>query len=405
MLKDYFIIAVNSIIHRKLRSWLTMIGIFIGIAAVVALISLGQGMQQAVNAQFGKVGANRIMVSPGGAIVGPMSEGLASGVLYNDDVDIIKKVKGVEFATGTISKTAEIKFNDQTKYISVMSFDTDTETTRFMEEIGFFDIEFGRQIKPGAENEAVIGYLVAKKSFDKKIGVGNNIYIDGKKFNVIGVQENAGTGMHDAIIRIPKDAAKNLFEKENPSTIFVKVRDGYEPQTIADDISKVLRKEHDVEEGKEDFAVELASDVIASFNSILMAIQIVIIGIAAISIIVGAVGITNTMYTSVLERTNEIGIMKAIGARNSSILKIFLIESGLLGIIGGAIGILIGAGLAKIVEIAAAQALGTDLLKAYFPWYLILGALAFSFIMGAVAGTTPARQASKMNPTDALRYE
>ncbi|MFH1589485.1 MAG: ABC transporter permease [archaeon] len=405
MLRDYFKIAVNNLIHRKMRSWLTMIGIFIGIAAVVALISLGQGMQQAVNAQFGKVGANRIMVSPGGAIAGPMSEGLAAGLLYNDDVEIIKKVKGVEFATGTIADMPEVKFNDQTKYISVMSFDTDTETTRFMEQLGFFEIEFGRQIKPGAESEAVVGYLVAKNSFDKKIGVGNNIYIDGKKFSVIGVQADAGTGMHDAIIRIPKATAEELFEKENPSTIFVKVRDGYEPQAVADDISKDLRKEHDVEEGKEDFAVELASDVIASFNSILIAIQIVIIGIAGISIVVGAVGITNTMYTSVLERTKEIGIMKAIGARNSSILKIFLIESGLLGLVGGAIGILIGMGLAKAVEIIAAQALGTDILKAYFPWYLIVGALLFSFLMGALAGTTPAKQASKMNPTDALRYE
>ncbi|MFH1771022.1 MAG: ABC transporter permease [archaeon] len=405
MLKDYFKIAVNSILHRKLRSWLTMIGIFIGIAAVVALISLGQGMQNAVNAQFGKVGANRIMVSPGGAIAGPLSDDLGSGQLYNDDVDAIKRVKGVEFATGTVTKIAEVKFGDETQYISVMGFDTDTETARFMGQLGFFDIEFGREIKSGATTETVAGYKVAKDLFDKKLVVGNNIYIEGTKFSIVGVQKNAGTGIHDALFRIPKDTAEELFAKENPSTIFVKVRDGYDPPSVADDISKTLRKEHDVEEGKEDFAVQLASDVIASFNSILIAIQVVIIGIAAISIVVGAVGITNTMYTSVLERTQEIGIMKAIGARNSSILKIFLIESGLLGLIGGAIGILIGTGLAKVVEIIAAQALGSDLLKAYFPWYLILGALLFSFIMGAVAGTTPARQASKMNPTDALRYE
>ena len=111
------------------------------------------------------------------------------------------------------------------------------------------------------------------------------------------------------------------------------------------------------------------------------------------------------MYTSVLERTKEIGIMKAIGATNKDILSIFLIESGLLGIIGGTIGILIGIGIGKLVETIASQTLGTDLLKAYFPWYLIIGALVFSFIVGTISGTLPAIKASKLKPVDALKYE
>ena len=112
----------------------------------------------------------------------------------------------------------------------------------------------------------------------------------------------------------------------------------------------------------------------------------------------------NTMYTAVLQRTNEIGVMKAIGARNSDILYLFLIESGFLGLVGGAVGILIGMGMSKLIEIVAAQA-NFGILKAYFPWYLIVGALAFSFIIGSIAGVWPAMQASRLKPVDALRYE
>ena len=130
-----------------------------------------------------------------------------------------------------------------------------------------------------------------------------------------------------------------------------------------------------------------------------------IVGIAGISLVVGGVGIMNAMFTAVLERTREIGVMKAIGARNDQILKLFLIESGMIGLIGGAIGIIIGIGLSKIVEFIGRNFLGTILLRAYFPWYLILGALAFAFIIGTISGLLPARSAARSSPVDALRYE
>ncbi|MFH1823570.1 MAG: FtsX-like permease family protein, partial [archaeon] len=134
-------------------------------------------------------------------------------------------------------------------------------------------------------------------------------------------------------------------------------------------------------------------------------VQAVFIGIAAISLVVGGIGIMNTMYTAVLERTREIGIMKAVGARNRNILTLFLIESGILGLVGGAIGVLIGIGLSTGVAFVAAQALGTTFLRAVFPWYLIVGALAFSFGIGSLSGILPAIQASRLKPVDALRYE
>jgi putative ABC transport system permease protein len=166
-----------------------------------------------------------------------------------------------------------------------------------------------------------------------------------------------------------------------------------------------LRRHRDLEEGKEDFVVQTPEQLIEGLNSVLNIVNAIVIGIAAISLIVGGIGITNTMYTAVLERTKEIGIMKSIGAKNGNILAIFLVESGLLGLAGGAIGVALGYAFSKLVEVAAAQFWASDILRANFPLWLLLGALAFSFLIGMIAGTTPAIQASKQKPVDSLRYE
>jgi putative ABC transport system permease protein len=140
-------------------------------------------------------------------------------------------------------------------------------------------------------------------------------------------------------------------------------------------------------------------------STVLNMVQVFLIGIAAISLIVGGIGIMNTMYTSVLERTKEIGTMKAVGAKNSDILFIFLSESGLLGLIGGIMGVVLGLGISKTVEIIAVTSLNTTLLKAAVPGYLVIGCLSFAFLIGALSGTIPALTASKLKPADALRYE
>ncbi|MBW2996880.1 FtsX-like permease family protein, partial [Candidatus Woesearchaeota archaeon] len=152
------------------------------------------------------------------------------------------------------------------------------------------------------------------------------------------------------------------------------------------------------------FTVSTTDDYMETFGIVLTVVQIVLIGIAAISLLVGGVNIANTMYTSVLERTNEVGIMKAIGARNSDVFLLFLIESGILGVVGGIAGIAVGIGLSKLVAFVAASA-GWTFIQTLFPWYLTIGALLFSFAVGAISGTLPAYQASKLKPVDALRYE
>ena len=259
----------------------------------------------------------------------------------------------------------------------------------------------GRMLKPGESNKILVGnHLWTIDHFSKDIALGSKMLINGKTFEVIGLLDKIGAGRDESIMVNEDDMRELLNEKDKFSAIIVQTNE--KPAEVADRILRVIRKDRRQKEGFEDVTVSTSEDIIASINTILGVVQAVFIGIAAISLLVGGIGIMNTMYTSVLERTREIGIMKAIGARNNAVLAIFLIESGLLGVLGGAIGILIGVVLSKLVEFFGQGVVG-NVLKASFPWYLIVGALAFSFLVGAVSGLLPARQAAKLPPVEALR--
>ena len=199
---------------------------------------------------------------------------------------------------------------------------------------------------------------------------------------------------------------KDLFNIDNEyDLIVVQVKNKDQIEIVSDEIERKLMNDRHEKEGEETFSVETPIQSLQSVNTILNIINLIVVGIAAISLIVGGIGIANTMYTSVLERTKEIGIMKAIGARNKDILSIFLIESGLLGLVGGVVGILIGIGASKMIEYIAVTQLNTTLLQVSTPTYLIVGCLVFGFLIGAVSGTLPAIQASRTNVVDALRHE
>ena len=187
--------------------------------------------------------------------------------------------------------------------------------------------------------------------------------------------------------------------------IIAQVEDKNKIGDIAEEVRRKIRDDRNLKEGEEDFTVQTPDQSLEGINTILSIINYIVIGIAALSLIVGGVGITNTMYTSVLERTKEIGVMKSIGAQNKDILMIFLIESGLLGLVGGIIGVILGFGIGKLIEFIVASLLGTNLLRVSAPIYLIIGCLAFAFLTGVIAGTIPAWRAAKTNVVDALRYE
>jgi putative ABC transport system permease protein len=406
MLKDYFRLAINNISHRRLRSWLTIIGIVIGIAAVVALISLGQGVKKVITDEFSKMGTDKIIIQP--AVDMAFGSGLTP--LTEHDMSVIKRVKGVKEVGGIVFTTGKVESKKSLYFLYVLGLPLD-ETKKLIEETYAFEYIEGRSLKSGDKYRVVIAYDIARgKTLDKPVSVGDKINIEGKDFNIVGVLKQTGDPGFDSAVVIPMEAIRELYDLSAGNDykidgIIARTDTSANPDNVAEEIKRSLRRDRNVEEGSEDFSVQTTTQLMESFSIILDTLSAIVIGIAAISLFIGGVGIMNTMYTAVIQRTNEIGVMKAIGAKNSDILQIFLIESGMLGLVGGIIGVAIGIGLSKIIEYIGRVFLGTILLRAYFPAYLIVGALLFAFIIGTLSGVLPAREAAKMKPVDSLRYE
>ncbi len=402
MLKNYLSLIIENFRRRRLRSWLTLLGIFIGIAAVVALSSLGLGLRQFVDEQFSALGTDKIIIQPKGSFV-PGSQSTIE--LTKDDVDAVKRVRGVSEVTGFIVNNVKVEFNDQVRFHQMFSVPTD-EGKKLYDEINQFNVQEGRELEKGDKFKVVLGVsFIEDDLFQPNVRVGDKIKINDREFKVVGHFERIGNSGDDRTMVVTEDAMREIFGiKERVDFILARTSKGTTTKEVADRTEKELRKFRNLEEGKEDFSIQTSEDLAESFQNTILVILVVLVGIAFISLIVGGIGIMNTMYTAVLERTKEIGIMKAIGAKNSDIMKIFLIESGLLGIAGGTIGIILGIAFSKLVEFAVGLT-GNTFLKPVFPWYLILGVLLFAFLVGAISGTLPAIRASKLKPVDALRYE
>ena len=401
---DYFLLAFTNLRRRKLRSWLTMIGIFIGISAVVALISLGQGLEDAINEQFESLGSDVIFVEERG-LQGPPGSGTSQFTkLTINDIDAINKVNGVKTSAGILVKTGKIESKDETQFTFVWGIPLEKEEK---EIVNFFDIEEGRDLKEGDRRKAIVGVRFPEaKVFSKSVNVGDRINIEGISFDIVGRFEQVGNPFDDSAVMIPQEQMREIYNLvDEVSMIHIKVEDKEQIELIKERVEKDLRRFRREKEGKETFQIRTSEQYLQSFSNVLDIVQAVLVGIAAISLLVGGIGIMNTMYTSVVERTKEIGIMKAIGARNEDILYIFLFEAGLLGLVGGLIGVIIGFGLSKGAEYIATISLGTNLLQASVDIWLVLGALLFSFVVGIASGVLPAYQASKLKPVDALRYE
>ncbi len=391
---DYFRLAITSIRHRKLRSWLTVVGIIIGVAAIISLITLSRSLESTLEEQFGKFGANRILISAKG-FQGPgtLSQGLTS-----KDVETIEKMSGFEYVLPGLFRSAEIKYRKETGFTLIGGLPAE-KFEQFYADTGV-GLQSGRNIREGEQNVAIIGSRAAKEMFSKELGVGNKITINKVEFKIVGVLDEIGNAQDDNQINIPLEAAREIFdEPERVDTIIAQVKSASDIPQLQQKIEKELERRR----GDTNFQVLTASQILEQIGQILGIMQIVLVGIAAISLLVGAIGIMNSMYTSVVERTKDIGIMKAVGARNADILQIFLIESGLIGLVGGLLGTALGTGMALAVEPFAKNA-GFPLIITLEISVLLFG-LLFAFVIGMMSGILPAYQASKLKPVDALRYE
>jgi len=400
-------LILRNFSRRKLRGWLTILGILIGIAAVVALISVAQGLQDSIAGQFEKMGTNKIIIMPGGG--GAFFGAFAGQGLTEKDLDVVKKSEGVDVATEMFFRMGKIKFKDETKTTYIIGFPSeDKEGMEIIISMQGFDAEKGRQIRAGDRYKATVGYRYWSGDnaiFDKNVGLRDTINIEGKDFEVVGLIKRIGNPEDDAQIYIPVDTAREIFDEPDEVTyIYAQVKDGYTPDKVAENIKKDLRDSRDEKKGEETFSVQTFEQLMAQVSQVLGVVGSVLVIIALISLLVGGIGIMNTMYTSVLERTREIGIMKAVGAKNSQIMWLFVLESGFYGIIGGLMGIALGFSMGKAGELAAAAA-GYPNLMAAFPLWLILGSLFFAFLVGAISGMAPARAAARLRPVQALRYE
>lgn len=397
MLKDSFKYALTSMRQRKLRSWLTIIGIVIGIASIIALVAISQGMQNYVEEQFEQFGADMIIIRPGTMFAPP---GAGEYGLTDDDVDVIDRIAGIEYAVPFIYDYAEVEYHRQELQMQIFGVEIN-DLDKLMEDTGW-SVEVGNAPKREAEYSAVLGHLAATDLFEDELHVRNRILIENKKFKIIGILKEIGNQQDDTMILLPMERAREILNKtDEVSMIMAFAKQGVDVEKLRDEIADELEDAR----GEEDFTAISSTQLIEQISGILGVIGLVIGAIASISLLVGAVGIMNSMYTSVLERTREIGVMKAIGATNSNIMSIFLMEAGLIGLVGGVLGVAVGSALALLVGyISPSLNLGFTLLIR-IEWQLVVFGIVFALIVGMVAGFLPARSASKLKPVDALRWE
>lgn len=404
MKTDHIIIALKGVRSRKIRSWLTMVGIFIGVAAVVALIGLGEGLRTAITSQFGISSTEVLSVQAGGLTsAGPPGTGVINQ-LTQDDVIAIGDLPTVRNSIGRILDQGRIEFAKKTAFSFTMSFPDGDDRDLAYEVLELKPLA-GRLLKDGDNNKIVLGYNFGtdENEFQKKISVGDSVLVNGRKFNVVGITQKKGSFIFDNIVHMNEDVMRDLFGiKDRVNVIAVRVRDKNSIDAAKNDIEKLLRKRRDVKKGEEDFVVQTPQATLSTLDDVLFGVQVFIVIVASISILVGALGIVNTMLTAVLERRSQIGIMKAIGAKNYDIFMLFFFESGMLGLIGGLIGVVLGSSLSYMGTLAINGFVGSSTAP-NINMILIISALLGSFLIGSIAGIIPAMRAARQHPVDALR--
>src|SRR3989344_524182 len=404
MLTDYFKLAFKNVKKRGIRSWLTVLGIFIGIAAVVSLISLGNGLQAAINAQFGVSTTEVITVQAGGLNnYGPPGSG-AVNPLLEGDVEAIGRLSVVERAIRRNIRAGKLDFNDRTVFGYATNI-PDGEDRQFVYDTIEAEAEAGRLLKDGDDKRAVLGYnfYVDKVGLGKEVNPGNNVLINDETFEVVGIMKKKGSFIFDNIVLINDEPMKDLLDYgDEVDVIAVQVKNKDEIDLVKSEIEDLMRKRRDVEKGEEDFEVSTHEASLEQVNSILNGVKIFISLIAFISIFVGTIGIINTMTTSVYERRKDIGVMKAVGAKNSHIFLIFLIESGLLGLTGGILGVLVGVTAGYFGTIGIGSFIGSSIEPQIDPLLVVIPIIG-SFVLGAIAGIVPALRAASQRPVEALR--
>jgi len=397
-LVKYTKVAVKSLRDRSIRSWITIIGIVVSIAVILVLFTLSAGLQTAVVELFEDFGTNRIFILNADGSFG----GLTSQGLLQKDVEGIRGLSEFKLVIPQLMVPAEkVTYRNTESFVNIYgipSEDADAIAAQYKFDR---DIEFGRYFSENQRRVAVVGYNVANKEddfFGRKLALRNKLTIRGVDFEIIGIYKRMGTE-DDNIIYIPLTDARSISNKtEEVTAIDAILSDGISVDVGKERLERFLERT----KGKDTFTIITPEAVLRQFSTVVFIVQAILLAIASISLLVGAIGIANTMFTAVLEREKEIGIMKSIGAKNRDILQMFMIESGLIGLIGGIAGVILGIGISLLIGQIAIAA-GFSLLTIKISPLTVIGCLLFAFVVGVISGFLPSYLGSKKKIVDTLR--
>ena len=404
MYKEGFLMAWASLVANKMRSLLTMLGIIIGVAAVIALVSIGYGVRSQIQDSISSLGSNLLMVYPGA----PRTPGVrptadSQKTLKLEDYTTISHLQDIDMASPVSAGSSYVViYTNKNWTTSVNGVNSD------FQYINNWTVKSGRFITASQverrERVAVIGATVATNLFGTEDPVGKDIRIKNNPYKVIGVLESKGSGSfgndQDDVIYIPYTTGmERLQGVDYLRMIYIKAKDGVDLDRLQTDVENILRVRHIIKNPElDDFNVRNMATIMATVEETTATMTLFLGAVAAISLVVGGIGIMNIMLVSVTERTREIGVRKALGATYRVIVMQFLIEAVVISLVGGAIGILVGIGASKLIGALTSM-------KTVISMGPILLSFGFSMAIGLVFGLYPARKAAKLNPIDALHYE
>ncbi|MDP2665901.1 MAG: ABC transporter permease [Candidatus Diapherotrites archaeon] len=396
--------AWRNLTHQGLRSYLTLLGVVIGIASIVTLFALGAGLSNAVNEQFERLGANTIYVTPSSLFQGSSPTSFTNvKVIPPSLVEKIRSLPEVSYVLPNVYSLGTLSVGREQAQAYVLAISP--SDAQLYVDSGFMELREGRLFDDRDVFSVIIGNeYVDQDIFTKSIRLGSRVYIEGKSFTVIGItkptQAIAGdpASANNALF-IPSKGFSQLFANTDPLFLIVKTNTVEDIPLAKERIDRLLEKEF----GRDQKVFEAATSeqLQAQVGDLVAVIQLVLVGIASISLLVGGIGIANTMVMSIMERTEEIGVMKAVGATNTLVMFLFLLEAGFIGLVGGIIGLVIGYTLAFLIQVIATSSGFALLIR--IDILVILGALIFAVGVGMLSGLLPARRAALMDPVEALR--
>ncbi len=400
-LVETFNVSLEAILSNKVRSGLTMLGVIIGVMAVILLVSIGEGAKAYITRELTGLGTNLLIITPGKTSTKggfhPPSAGTVRKLTYDDAVALKRRAWLLSDAVPIVMGTGTIKFENKARDTMIIGTSPEFERVRnLFVDIGSFVNQGNVDSK---EKVIVLGRMVKDELFGVDNALGRVVTVSDARYRVVGVMRKKGTSLGwnvDDVVFIPVTSGQELFDTDALFEILASTPRAEDVDRAIAQIKDILIRRH---AHKEDFTIQTQGAMLDTMNTILNVLTAVLGGIAGISLLVGGIGIMNIMLVSVRERTREIGIRKAIGARNSDIMAQFMTEAVTLSGVGGIIGILLGVGIALLIPVFV-----TVLPTSVSLWSIAM-AFSFSMAVGIFFGVYPARKAALQDPITALRYE